>query len=147
MKLAFYKAKKGNWLDKTINLWTGNYGYSHVELIFDNVKTTNADVSLCFSASPREGNVRFKYIELDDKWVVMDFDISDKEEKILYAKSLKYNHAKYDYLGIFFWFVLPIKKQFENKWWCSEIISYLLGVKNFRICPNSMAKLYGVNKQ
>jgi hypothetical protein len=39
-----------------------------------------------------------------------------------------------------------MKKQKDDQWWCSEIVGYLLGVVDFRVTPNELAKLYGAKK-
>lgn len=140
MKLAFYKASSGNWLDKAINLFTGLYGYSHVELVFSD--------GMCFSCSPRENETRFKKIDLDDdKWVVVDVECSDTKEELIREQAEKLVGKKYDWWGIFFYFVIPLKKQSDGKWWCSEICAYLLKWIIFRVHPNRMAKGYELPKQ
>lgn len=69
MKLAFYKSVNGDTLDSLIDLWSGRYGYSHVELVFDRISTDKSKGNLCFSSSPREGKCRFKNIHLTNTLV------------------------------------------------------------------------------
>lgn len=142
MKIAFYKSNKGTLLDWLINFLTGRYGFSHVELVFPTY--TKGNLTLCFSASPRDNLVRFKYINLNtDSWVVLD--LPNIDEKQTYKKTLDFLGKKYDYIGILFWFLIPLKKQANNKWWCSEITAKLIGIKNYRIHPNELyLKLKGI---
>lgn len=150
MKLMLYKANCGNWIDKIINLGTGNYGYSHVELAFDKIDKNHNRGYLCYSSSPREGKVRFTYIDNDktNHWVVIDLpQFSLEDERRIYSKCFDYLNAKYDVFGIIFWYVFSfVKKQRDNEWWCSEIVAYLLGLKDYRKNPNELAKLYGAKK-
>ncbi len=140
MKLAFYKASKGTLLDTAINIWTGGYGYSHVELVFSD--------GMSFSSSPREGEVRLKKIDFDpDKWEFCDLRNYDMDEARVRAQAENFVGRDYDWKGIFLWFVLSIKKQDNSKWWCSEIIAFLLKWQNFRISPNKLAKDFNLHRQ
>jgi len=140
MKIAFYKAEKGNIIDKLINLWTGMYGYSHVELVFSDGSS--------FSSSPREGCVRFKKIDMnDDKWVFVDLEIDKLVESKMRMQALNFIGRKYDMFGIIFCFIIPINKQSNDKWWCSELISFILKWNDYRIDPNTMAKRFKLPKQ
>jgi len=140
MKLAFYVANEGSLVDKGVDLWTGLYGYSHIEIVFSD--------GMSFSASPREGKVRFKKIDFSPKrWVFHELEMTELEEAKIRAQAENLIGRKYDYKGIIGWFVIPIKKQENNQWWCSEIIAYLLKWKKFRVHPNKMAKHYGLHRQ
>jgi len=147
MKIILYKASTGTIIDKVINVWTGSYGYSHCEVTFDHIYRSGQK-QLCCSASPRSNKVRFTYINIQSKhWEIIDIpeiNNAEKENEIFkYLKELE--GQKYDWFGIFFYFVLPkIKKQSDKKWWCSEICASVLDkfVKSqkFRISPNKLAK-------
>jgi len=140
MKLAFYKSSKGTKIDKIIDIGTGMYGYSHIELVFSD--------GMSLSSSPREGEVRFKEISYDpNTWEYVDIDITEEQERLLRYKSSDLVGKKYDYFGILFWYIIPIKKQKNDKWWCSEICAYLLGWDEFRVTPNKMARHYGLERQ
>lgn len=147
MKLAFYKSANGDTLDSLIDLWSGRYGYSHVELVFDRISTDTSKGNLCFSSSPREGKCRFKNIHLTNKhWCVIDISCSKIEEEQFYGKCFQFVNSKYDYYGIFFWYLFPLKKENPKKWWCSEIVSYVLNHKKYHVTPNYLAKFYDVPK-
>lgn len=150
MKIMLYKANKGTWLDKIIDAFSGGYGYSHVELAFDKIYDDPKNGYICFSSSPREGKVRFKYINphVNDHWEIIDLNHTLEEEQRIYSGSFEYLNAKYDYYGIMFWYVFFwVKKQHDDKWWCSEIVSYLLGFDKYRKTPNELAKIFGANKR
>lgn len=123
MKLAFYKDKK-RFLDKLISWWTRpniwkfwEMGpYSHVEILFEN--------NLCFSVSPRESRCRWKYItdiETSGKWDL--YQITDDQNTISQVKlSCSVEEGKsYDWICIFFNFILPFDEQVRDKWICSEL--------------------------
>lgn len=135
MKIAFYKAHEGTFVDKIIDIRTGFYGYSHVELVFSD--------GMCFSASYRDGQkCRFKKIDLDEKWEIVDLDIDMEEERQIRIRAGHYVGAKYDFFGILFWYVIPIRRQDKKKWWCSEIVSKLLNYEKIQVSPNYMAKRF-----
>jgi len=132
MKVAFYKAKKGNWLDFLINLLTGMNGYSHVELVLDN--------NLCYSISPRDKKTRFKKINLyDGHWDVYELytDITSQEVNEKIASKL-FQEAEYDYLGILFSHVIKLNLDDPFKLYCSECVGKLLNLKNPYVSPNKL---------
>ena len=146
MKLALYKAAEGSLLDKAVDIGSGLYGSSHCEIVFDHINSDADGQSLCFSASPREGKCRFKWIDLNSgSWYVIDLnDQFEWEDKMMAFQEAKFlNGRKYDYYGIFFWYILPIKREKTNRWWCSEVVAKLLGWVKYRVTPNKLARKYG----
>jgi hypothetical protein len=71
MKIAFYLAENGNWVDKLISFFTISK-YSHCELVFSDGEFG--------SASARDDGVRLKYIEQDSKWEIFDLKNEDGTE-------------------------------------------------------------------
>jgi hypothetical protein len=141
MKLSFYKASCGNISDTLVNIWSGCYGYSHCELTFSS--------GVSFSASFRENLVRFKEIDMNnDKWVHIDLlNIDEYHEEKLMEECISFCGKKYDYLGIFLYYFMPIGIQNPSCWYCSEICSYLLRHYDYEISPNRLAKMYGAPRQ
>jgi hypothetical protein len=135
-------------------MWTGFYGYSHVELVFDRVPfevsgsfMTLSDENLCFSASPRDGQTRFENINLrSEHWDVIEIETTEKEEQEIFFRALEICNKRYDWIGILFWFLFPLRINHQSKWWCSEAVGYILGHNNFRIHPNRMAINHRVSK-
>src|SRR5574343_387916 len=91
MKLAFYKAYKGNVFDKIVAWWTRpNFWkfwetgiYSHVEILFEN--------GYCISSSPRDGGVRTKIIGdiyVSGNWTIYDIVHGQAEGDTYYKKLL-----------------------------------------------------------
>ena len=143
MKLALYRSVAGTKLDTIIDLFSGRYGYSHVELVFDQIDGSY------FSSSPREGKCRFKKIVPKEKhWKLIDLpEIDCIQEAKIYEIANSFVNKKYDYFGILFWYVLFwVKKQKDDHWWCSEIVAYLLGHVDYRLTPNELAKYYHAPK-
>ena len=146
MKVALYIADTGSMVDKLINLWTGLYGYSHSEIVFDMIPEEKGKY-LCCSSSPIDGEVRFERINIYSKhWYVVDIPIKYEDEVKAYKEMKKLVGAKYDWKGIFLTFIFKwIDKQDDKKWWCSEICSYVLNKYYIsipiRIHPNKLAKL------
>lgn len=149
MQLAFYKAKFGNYIDKTINLATGRLGFSHVEAVFD-CETNCSRWSRCYSASHRDSGVRYKDIMLREHWEVLDLDTRDLMLEIKMKEWFRGELGKpYDLKGALtcpfitkpgYWFEQP-------KWFCSEICTTLLRFdkrcaliygNNQRISPNEL---------
>lgn len=154
MKLALYIADAGTLVDKAINIWTGLYGYSHSEIVFEMIDVQADGKNLSCSASPRDGDVRFERINFQSgHWELIDLpsiDTVEKEQEV-YDFLKPYVGAKYDWRGIFLWFILPFKKQSNKKWWCSEICAMVLDKfvlpLDYRISPNRLAKKLKAPKQ
>ena len=122
IQLAFYKGK-GDWSDKLIRLWTRSK-YSHTELVIDD---------LWYSSSPRDGEVRIKYITpKPGHWDFIEIDVTKEQKENMLNFFNSQIGKKYDFKGIFLSQVLPFNIQDPEKWFCSEIdskaliISYVL---------------------
>jgi hypothetical protein len=147
MKLAFYKgnqphSENSQFFDKAICLWTRS-PYSHVEMIFDasewprgmlaaevekQGKTIQPGdplnwpyIRLCFSSSPRDGGVRFKWIDIDPaQWDVREFPMPGVNDLNLIDAAAPLVGLKYDWFGIF-GFVLPFGEHNDADRFCSEV--------------------------
>lgn len=143
MKLAFYKASHGTWLDKTIAWWTRpliwkfweSGKYSHVEFLFSDNST--------FAASPEVGGTRFssaikEEIYDQNQWELVDIDCFN--ESTILAKCNLVNHAKYDWFCIFFSFVIPFDIQDPSRYTCSELVDSILfnDKRSFSVSPNAL---------
>ena len=147
MKIAFYREEKGNWIDHAINIMTKNLGYSHCELVFDNNRIIYdySDAS-CFGISGRENKSRFKNINLlNGNWDIYEILFEYNEKEIL-KECQNYLNKKYDYWGILFGWIIPTKWQDDNKWWCSELTGKLIKLEKFRISPNKLSRIPGIQK-
>jgi hypothetical protein len=127
MKVIFYIAKSGDWLDKFVGLWTRGK-YSHCELVFSD--------GMCFSSSPRDGGTRFKAIEINPKhWDIVEVS-TDKEVEIRQWCESQCG-LKYDWLGILGLAIhLPIENR--KKWYCSEICITVLNLFGVLDCCRLM---------
>jgi hypothetical protein len=144
MRIAFYKATNGNYLDKIIAWWTRPSffkvftpaNYSHVEMVFSNGE--------CFSSSPRDGGARWKNIDVESgNW---DFiNTPNINEDTVRALCNREEGKKYDWLCIFFGFVFPFDIQDPHKWICSEITGKL-AFKMEQPHRNHPQKLYDILK-
>ena len=113
MNLLFYRAKYGNWKDWIIS-WTTWGPFSHVELQFSDGE--------CFSASPRDGGVRFKHIDLHlAHWVRVPIKLEETDELRAWCESQC--DKEYDWWGVLTYFS-PIDIQDWDKWYCSELLAY-----------------------
>lgn len=132
--LAFYKAE-GELLDQLIRWWTRG-PYSHVEIV---VGDPIGEVTI-LSSSPRDGGVRQRRITIDpDHW---DLLMVDAEELSATALVLSQRGRGYDWLGIIFNFVLPLRWQSRRRWFCSEICGAALGLPEPHLFhPNSLFQL------
>ncbi len=128
IKIAFYKANNpnANWKDKLIAWWT-NGPYSHVEYVYEE----NNELIQC-SASPRDGIVRCKTHKYDpNKWDYIDIYVSDKNYKVAKQFFKSIEGMKYDWLGIL-GFVVPIFRDRDSMWFCSETITNLMKIFGYR---------------
>jgi len=150
MKIALYKSDKGNLVDFLVNLFSGLKGYSHSELVFDGEDEIDVMYDFrnaeCFSISGRENKARFKNIDLlNGKWDIFEIECYESHEE-LRKKARQYLNSKYDYLGIYFTWIIPIKWQNPKKFWCSELDLTILGWDNPHISPNDISKSKKVRK-
>jgi hypothetical protein len=123
MKIAFYKGIKGNLFDMLIGLWTRS-AYSHVELVFE-------PNPVAFSSSNRDGGTRFKPIEFDAAhWDFLECPSSvwtPQRDDAAYGLCQELQGKKYDWAGVFgFATPLAISNQDTRKWFCSEVVTYVL---------------------
>jgi hypothetical protein len=131
---AFHRGPKKGVIDKivsgAIKVFTRSQ-FSHVELYFSHTGKS-------FSASGMEGGVRFKDIKYThhDRWQFVSLPWLEEYKVADYAKG--FDGLKYDYTGIFLTFALPIHRQNDNQWWCSEICALLAGLFPYRISPGEM---------
>lgn len=131
MKLAFYKAKHGNFIDAIVSFFIRSK-YSHVEIVFSD--------GLCASASPREKGVRFKRINLDNgKWDLYDINenvLDEKEVKIWFFRHLG---ESYDTLGaIGSGIGIPLYS--KHKKFCSLCLAILFDLDNINLNPETLRK-------
>lgn len=118
--LAFYKGPPhGDWWHTishyAVRLWTWSK-WSHVELVIDGV---------CYSASPRDGGVRSKVIDLKSgRWDVLPVEI-DADQALRWFEG--HDGDKYDWAGI--WrFVIPLLPHSRRRWFCFESVGAALGL-------------------
>ena len=126
--LAFYKGR-GNWLDWLIRLVTRS-DYSHVELVVDYEKVIHGPLEerpyLCWSSSARDGGVRPKLITVfDGNWTVVPIQFFDTVTVGMISDECS---RKYDFVGIFLSQFFSFRRQSPNRWFCSEICAYALGL-------------------
>ena len=121
LQLALYKGPatdKWHQLAHRAICWFTGSPYSHVELVINGV---------CCSASPRDGGVRFKRIDLTSgKWDVLPINQPDHRAWDWFARHS--GHA-YDYAGVLR-FVLPLLPSRRKQWFCSEAVAAALGLPN-----------------
>lgn len=150
MKVIFYKARNGNFVDKAIAWYTsswrdrlnGNWlnGYSHCELLFKD--------GMMFSASEYDNAVRFTHHKFDaDKWDYKEVTVSELHCK---AYAMQRNGEKYDYKGIV-GFIIPFVKDDNDKSFCSEVCYDILvksGMEHTKdsskVSPNLLSRI--INK-
>lgn len=135
MKLAFYKAAMGKPWDKVV-AWKTHSPYSHVEMCFPEIPAGadppiskyvegdgKANGTLCYSSSPRDGGVRFKYINLQSgKWDLVNVALLPTPDALAtvtsYCQTLV--GLQYDWLGII-GFALPFGEHDDKDRFCSEL--------------------------
>lgn len=130
MKLAFYKGSR-RWYHRIVEWWTHG-PYSHVELMI----VEKDGRWLAGSATPSDGVRLIWRTFKPEHWKIIDCPIGNPlHAQVFFEKAVG---AKYDYLGIL-GFVLRRGQHFEHRWFCSEVISGAIGLRNpWRYCPNTL---------
>lgn len=129
MKIIFYKAKYGNYVDKIIAASSFSK-YSHCELMFPSGE--------CMSSSYRDGGVRKKYINVGDHWDVFEL-VGGFDEKAIRYWFDTHESDTYDYLGAI-GSAFHIDLTSENKKFCSYTCSICLGLEPI-ITPGGLFRL------
>jgi hypothetical protein len=122
--LAFYSG--GDWKDAIIRFSTKS-PVSHVEWVLPTAPGEELDQDLlCFSASPREGIVRFKRIVLatDPKWLVVPIVLNCPLAPLLQAMEGE-EGKPYDWAGVLSW---GLNKPSGTGWYCSKLCTWLAGL-------------------
>lgn len=127
------------YVDWAVNQFSGRGGYSHVEIVFSD--------GLFFSASPREGVVRYKRISPDLRnWDFVDFPVSLEQEHEIRAWCDTQVGKKYDWAGVF-GFVWDCRDD-PDEWFCSKIcgqapksVGIWTKVETWRLSPNGHKQL------
>lgn len=129
MQLAMYKGPPTERLHKVghaATCFVTQSAYSHCELVF--AGRDELGRSLCASASPRDGGVRFARIDLSSgRWDVLPLPgCDDTAEAYAYDWFLRHSGMPYDHLGLA-WFVLPISGfNHPARYFCSEAVATAL---------------------
>lgn len=146
--LALYKGKaKRRWhriIDNLIRFATGSQ-YSHCEIAVERLEFAAGerypDVFYdCYSASPRDGGVRCKRINVADKskWDLILLDITEEQVESYFEQT---NGAKYDFAGAV-GVALGLKHS-KRRYFCSEWCYNAIfgGNEGHKFSPNELAKL------
>jgi len=139
MKMAFYKARYGSWVDYVVAFLTWG-PYSHVEFVFSD--------GMWFSSSGRDGGVRYKQIEPKElHWDYLDLPLSDKDEAKLREWCDGEVGREYDWKEVSR-FVFGWLGSDDSRWFCSEIVlaglqqvGFLKKYKKEDYSPNSLYKI------
>lgn len=130
--LAYYLGTKkenssATWLDRLICFATKSR-YSHMELVYDYQPNGRSG---CWSASPRDGGVRYASINLQSgHWEIYEMNLPSRFNREYVRDFFELQDGKkYDWvgaLGVYF----PFLDGEIHRWFCSEIIGMSLGVTN-----------------
>lgn len=115
MFVAFYRGQ--GIVDMLIRLWTRG-PYAHCELIFSD--------GARHSAEPGIGTIWMPRLEMTDSVPAprADWDVLPVEGDEARAREWCDEHVGecYDWFGIVFSQIMPVKSQANDKYWCSEAI-------------------------
>lgn len=153
IELHFFKADNGNLIDWLINLYTNrnegknDIGFSHVELSIENDlerELFDKGTKICFSSKTSTNGTSWDLIDLKDDYVSIDITNLLKKLNIhpntLLFKIKGIENKRYDYFGIFFNEFLEDGLQCDQRWYCSEVMYYLLELGK----PNDPNALYNL---
>ena len=143
MKLAFRKPT--DLLGHAINFVSGGRGFCHVELILDNGLSFSSD-----GLKDKNGKVpgvRIKKIEYSHpkRWEFVDIKkdmLRHNAFETIDGRMYEILGKDYDFLAIIFWHLFKLKKQDQDKWYCSEAVAYALNLVHPRyglqMTPNDL---------
>lgn len=127
-RVAFYKAKYGNWQDKLIAFWTFSR-YSHCELVIGDT---------WYTSSHRDGGVRAKKIIPNlEHWDFLPVLVDEEFVTDFFART---KGEGYDWINIFFSQIIPLRLQNSSKWVCSEWVAYAICRKQTSYAPGGLYK-------
>ena len=118
VKVAFYIAKKGRLTDKLI-AWLIGSKYSHCELIVNGQN--------CYSASMRDGGVRYKRIEdieTSGKWDIIEMPkVTQTQLNNFFTFYQNTKGSRYDFLSLVINYFSKHKQDRDNrKYYCFEYV-------------------------
>ena len=116
--IAFFKAKRGGFDDKVIDLVTGRRGYSHCEVVIAPNTTVGAHAT-------GKGVATYYYTDLHNNpdWDIVRFEHGDLERV---KDFLIYQLGKpYDYIGVAL-YAIGLEIYQSKGVWCSELCEYAL---------------------
>ncbi len=120
IKIAFKRVKSDSgFYSKLISKWT-NSPFYHCEIIIDNK---------WISAVEGKGITINNLKPLNNNWDYKDLgivDVCDKQYIEIFNWIERQTNKKYDWSGIIFSQVLPLRFHSSSKWFCSEIVTKLL---------------------
>lgn len=120
IKVAFYKgAFSDNIVSKLIAWFTFSI-YSHVEIIID---------EFSYSSRTSTRGVSKKLYDYDlhpELWDIITIEVSEETIHNILNFFNSTNKSKYDWIGIFFFHLLPINIEDPKRWYCSEWVSKAL---------------------
>lgn len=140
MKLASYIAKHGNIIDKLIAL--RHLGrYSHSEAYFDLTDGRS------WSSSNRDNGVRWKTIEFDKKWELVELPVTAEQEARIAMWCEAQVGRAYDWSGVFT-FVNPFRRHKESDLFCCEAVvcalqteGFFAGVDSWKVWPSRLHQM------
>ena len=137
--LAFYK---GIYSTSLVNILISIFTlskYSHVELIINEISYSSRPESNGFSGKKIDYN---KDIHL---WDFIELEVSVIDILSILKLVKNTNGRTYDWLGIFFWHLIPIGIEDPKRWYCSEWIAKafdVMGIRLSRSIQVTPGKLY-----
>lgn len=115
-----YIKKDTSFTNKMIGWWT-NSDFYHVELIIDNKwVSSNPDIGGVTISDLKPLNDNWKYCKLPT------IELTYEQRRKIFSWIESQKDKKYDWAGIVFAQIFPFRLHDNNKWYCSEICSYIL---------------------
>ena len=152
IEVYLYRADiDGRVVDNVISGYTGmlpcNWGtepYSHAAM---GLESSVGMVIDTFESTSRrdDGTTGTKWIRKDvllrnpDRWDVYWLYVSDERALEMRARANGQAGKPYDWLGII-GFALPVAVNNKKKWYCSEVVWYVLTGKTCRVSPRNLSK-------
>jgi hypothetical protein len=140
--LAYYRGRKAEnpkarLQDRLICWWEGG-PYSHVEYVEQVISTEGQNVVVrCWSASPRENELRLKEISMGPHWDFVEYPFICETEALKWLRSNR--GAPYDWFGMLS-VAWPLR--FLRRWskghFCTRVMAIIARLDRTYIGPNEL---------
>jgi hypothetical protein len=120
IKIAFYRGRYSKNIVSKLIAWFTFSMYSHVEIIIDEFSYSSRTSTKGVSKQIVD------YAVEPELWDIFTVEVSEETVREIIQFFNSTDRSKYDWIGIFFYHLLPIEIEDPKKWYCSEWVARAL---------------------